>query len=403
MTDTGRRAPVALTVAAPVAAAAVALVSVNLRPGATSVGPVLEEVRAGLGMSAGAAGVLTALPPLCFGLIGALAVVLARRVGTTAGIAWALLAVAVGILLRVHTDSVTVFLLLTVLALGGMGIGNVLAPAWVKTHGGAGEVRLMTVYGTVLVLGGAAGALVTAPLAAGLGGWRPALGLWGWLVVLALPCWVWLAVRERRHPDRAAEPAAPPRGRMLRSPTARAITALFGIQSMHAYVQFGWLPQVYRDAGLSPTYAGALVALIAGTGIVGGLTMPTLAARARSLAPAVLGFGALLAGGYAGLLAAPATLPWLWALMLGIAGFAFPLAIALLTARTRRPDVTAQLSGFVQPVGYLLAALGPFVVGLIHEATGGWTLVLWLLLATAVPFTWAGLGVSRPTYVDDEV
>jgi CP family cyanate transporter-like MFS transporter len=190
---------------------------------------------------------------------------------------------------------------------------------------------------------------------------------------------------------------------MLRSPTARAITALFGIQSMHAYVQFGWLPQVYRDAGLSPTYAGALVALIAGTGIVGGLTMPTLAARARSLAPAALGFGALLAGGYAGLLAAPATLPWLWALMLGIAGFAFPLAIALLTARTRSPDVTAQLSGFVQPVGYLLAALGPFVVGLIHEATGGWTLVLWLLLATAVPFTWAGLGVSRPTYVDDEV
>ena len=37
---------------------------------------------------------------------------------------------------------------------------------------------------------------------------------------------------------------------LLASPTTFALTLMFGIQSMHAYVQFGWLPQIYRDAGL---------------------------------------------------------------------------------------------------------------------------------------------------------
>ena len=106
---------------------------------------------------------------------------------------------------------------------------------------------------------------------------------------------------------------------------------------MHAYIQFGWLPQIYRDAGLSASQAGLLQALVSGIGIVGGLAMPTLIARARSLSPYVVGFGVLLASGYLGLLLRPATLPWLWALMLGVAGFAFPLVIAMLPARTRHP------------------------------------------------------------------
>ena len=106
--------------------AAVALVSVNLRPGASSIGPVLEEVRIGLGMDAGLAGALTGLPGLVFGLAGALAVAFARKVGMTAGIAIGLVAVVAGLLLRVMTGSVPVFLLLTVVALAGI--------AWLASH-----------------------------------------------------------------------------------------------------------------------------------------------------------------------------------------------------------------------------------------------------------------------------
>jgi MFS transporter, CP family, cyanate transporter len=382
--------------------AAVVLVSINLRPGASSPGPVLQEVRDGLGMSAGVAGAMTGLPGLCFGLVGALAVGFARRVGMTAAVAAGLAAAAAGLLLRVTTDSVPLFLLLTVLALAGMAVGNVVVPAWVKAHGHT--VVLMTVYGTGLVVGGTLGSLVTAPVSEASGSWRAGLGMWGLLLLLAVPVWAWLAWREHRSPSEHSVSSGPaPSGRIAHSPTAVALTVLFGVQSMHAYVQFGWLPQIYRDAGISASSAGALQALLSSVGIVGALVMPTVIARSRGLHAWMVTFGVMLALGYTGLLVAPATVPWLWALMLGLSGLAFPTAIALITARTRHPSVTAQLSGFVQPVGYALAAIGPFLVGLLHDATGGWSLVIVLLALTSVPLTLAGLRVASPTYVDDEI
>ncbi|PKH38005.1 MFS transporter, CP family, cyanate transporter [Nocardioides alpinus] len=381
--------------------AAVVLVSINLRPGASSLGPVLEEVREGLGMSAGVAGVMTGLPGLCFGLVGALAVGFARRVGMTAGIAIGLAVGAAGLLLRVTTDSVPTFLVFTVVGLAGMAIGNVLVPAWIKAHGHA--VALMTVYGTGLVVGGTIGSLATAPVTEGTGSWRAGLGMWGVLLLVSVPLWAWLALREHRSPSEHAVSGAAPSGRIVHSPTAIALTVLFGVQSMHAYVQFGWLPQIYRDAGISASSAGALQGLLSSVGIIGALAMPTVIERGRGLRPLMVSFGVMLALGYTGLLVAPATAPWLWALMLGFSGLAFPTAMALITARTRHPSVTAQLSGFVQPVGYALAATGPFVVGLIHEATGSWSLVIVLLALTAVPLTLAGLRVANPTYVDDEI
>ena len=380
---------------------AVVLVSINLRPGASSVGPVLEEVRLGLGMGAGVAGAMTGLPGLVFGLVGLLAVGFARKVGMTAGIAIGLAAAAAGLLLRVTTDSVPLFLLLTMLGLAGMAVGNVLVPAWIKAHGHA--VALMTVYGTGLVVGGTIGPLATAPVTDAAGSWRAGLGVWGLLAVVALPLWGWLSLRERRSPaEHRVSGDAPPSGRVAHSPTALALTVLFGVQSMHAYVQFGWLPQIFRDAGLSASSAGAMQALLSGVGVVGALAMPTVIDRGRGLRPLAVSFGVVLALGYTGLMLAPATVPWLWALLLGYAGLAFPFAIAMITARTRHASVTAQLSGFMQPVGYALAAVGPFLVGLLHDATGGWSLVIVLLMLTSVPLTLAGLRVARPSYVDDE-
>ena len=386
------------------ALAAVVLISVNLRPGASSVGPVLEELRRDLGMTPAAAGLMTALPGLCFGAVGALAVGLARRVGMSVGISLGLLAVVLGLVARVLTDSVPLFLVMTAVALGGMAVGNVLVPAWIKRHAADGGVRLMTFYGAGLTFGGALAAALAAPVSdVPALGWRAGLGVWGVLAVAALVPWVLVARIEHADPaDRRAGTMAGA-GQLRRSPTAMALTLLFGTQSMNAYVQFGWLPQIYRDAGLPATYAGVLISLLTALGIVGGLVMPTVIARSRTLAPWMVAFGVLLVAGYVGLLLAPAQVPWLWATFLGLSGFAFPTAITLITARSRDPRVTARLSGFVQPVGYVLAAVGPFVVGLIHELTQGWTVVLLLLMGSGLVMTLAGLRVSRHVYVDDEL
>ena len=378
----------------------VALISINLRPGATSIGPLLEELSDSLSLTPTLAGLLTALPGFTFALAGALAVGLARRIGLSRGITLGVAALVATLLLRVLTDSGAVFIALTAVGLAGMGLGNVLVPAWIKAHSRDGGVRLMTLYGMGLTVGGALGPLLAAPVArVAPGQWRGALGLWGVVALLALLPWLVISVKDRVH--RRTDSVVG--GRMVHSPTALALTALFAVQSMNAYVQFGWLPQIYRDAGLSATASGALTSIVAGLGIVGGLIMPTVIDRGRHLSVWMIGFGVLASSGYLGLLLAPATLPWLWAVLLGLSGFAFPTAIALITARSRDPRVTAQLSGFVQPVGYLLAGLGPLAVGALRAATGGWTLVLSLLVLSGVGLTVAGVRVARPVFVDDEM
>jgi CP family cyanate transporter-like MFS transporter len=385
-----------------VAVLATALIAINLRPGATSVGPVLEEVTAGLGIGSGTAGVLTGLPGLCFGLVGATAVGISRRIGVTTGIAAGLALAGTCLVLRGLTDVPWLFLVLSALALAGMAVGNVMVPAWMKAHAPSDNVLLPTVYGTTLIVGGTLGSALTAPAAAQVG-WGPALAMWGVLALVSLPLWAWLAVRERSSRPTQAPAPPDPTLRIYRSRTAVALTTLFAVQSMHAYVQFGWLPQIYRDAGLSAGYAGAMLATVTSCGIAGALLMPTVIHRTPSLAPWMLGFAVAMLGGYLGLVTIPATLPWLWALLLGFSGLAFPTILALLTARTQDRRITARLSGFVQPVGYLLAALGPVTVGLLHAATDSWTIPILLLMSTVIPFTWAGLRVSRPVYVDDEL
>ncbi|MBZ4497259.1 MFS transporter [Dermacoccus sp. Tok2021] len=401
---TARHSRLAITGVGVLGTLGVALVSINLRPGAASVGPVLEEVRDDVGLSATVAGLMTALPCLCFGLVGALAVTLAKRIGVTAGVAAGLVAITTGLLLRSLTGNGVGFLLLSTLALAGMALGNILAPAWIKRHSSDGGTRGMTIYSTGLAIGGSLGSLFAAPVAQSApGGWRGSLALWGLVAGIAVIPWLALTGRERRtFAHHTVPPAAPP-VRLRASRTAVLMCVYFGMQSMNAYVQFGWLPQVWRDAGLSNVEAGSWLALIASLGIFGGLIMPSVVNRRGLMTVMVLVLGALLLGGYFGLLLAPASTPWLWALMLGISGWSFPGAIAMITARTRNPRITAQVSGFVQPIGYVIAGVGPVAVGIVHELVGGWTLVLLLLMGTGVIMTAAGLVLARSGYVDDEL
>jgi MFS transporter, CP family, cyanate transporter len=392
------------------AVAAVVLVAVNLRPAATSLGPVLAEVSSSLSLSGSLAGILTALPGLMFGVVGLVAVSMGRRAGLSLTVALSLVVVVIGLLLRPWSGSIWVFVPLTALALAGMAVGNVLVPAWIKRHGGRRTVMLMTLYSMFLTVGGSAGSGLASPMAEAFGnalsepadGWRWSLGFWG--VAAVVPMVLWLVVARRTgHDFPGTPPQDQPDRNLWTSPTAVFLMVLFAVQSMNAYVQFGWLPQMYRDAGLDANLAGTFTAVVAALGVVGGLVMPTVIDRSRTLAPWMIGFGVLTTAGWLGMLLAPAEGALGWAILLGLGGFAFPTAISMIPARSRSPHVTARLSGFVQPYGYILAAAGPFAVGLVYAAAGNWTLVLVLLACSGVVMAIAGLRVSGRVFVDDEI
>ena len=190
---------------------------------------------------------------------------------------------------------------------------------------------------------------------------------------------------------------------MWRSPTALFLLVFFGLQSMNAYVQMGWLPQIYRDNGASAATGTIALALVGGLNVIGGLVMPSLIARARSLTPYVVVFAAATAVGYLGLLLADGYVPLLWSFFLGLGGFCFPTAISLIPARSRSHVVTAKLSGFVQPYGYLVAGAGPVAVGAVYGATGEWRAILIALIASAVVMGAVGIRAAAETTIDDEL
>jgi MFS transporter, CP family, cyanate transporter len=376
------------------------LLSFNLRPAAVSIGPVLEEVRRGLDLNGPEAGLLTSLPVLAFALFGALAPGFARRVGLHRAIAFALVAVIVGLGGRAAVHDSTSFLALSALALAGMATANVLIPSLVKLHFPDRIGWATGIYTTALAVGLTSAFLLTVPIGDALGGWRWGLGGWAVTAAIAVVPWVGLSAHDRHL---ASESRTIAFREVARTRIGWAMVLFFGLQSLQAYAIFGWFAQLWRDNGYDDVDAGLLVGVIAAVSIPLSLWLPAACARRddqRSLIMVVVGsylvgYGMLLRDAHR--FAIPA------AVLIGVGCTVFPIVLTLIGLRAHTPDGTAALSGFTQSVGYLLAAIGPFVVGWVYDATGGWTEPLWLLLVLVLPLMAVGTYVGRPAYLEDQL
>lgn len=376
------------------------VLSLNLRPAAVSVGPVLAEVREAFSMSPATAGLLTSLPVIAFACFGAVAPAAAARFGIHRVTLGALLAATVGLVGRSLTGSEAAFLALSLLALAGMAMANVLLPSLVKLHF-PDRIGLVTaIYTTALSTGLTAALVLTVPVADALGGWRWGLGAWAAVAVVAAVPWLALS-RHDRHLERT--PATVRFRDVARTRLGQAMALFFGLQSLQAYAIFGWFAQLWRDNGYSATSAGVLAGLVAGTSIPLSLWLPNVLARTpdsrRVLFPVIAAYPI----GYVGLMVAPYSLAPLWAVLVGVGTTTFPLILTLVGLRAHTPEGTATLSAFTQSTGYLLAAAGPFAVGVVHGATGGWTLPLVLMLALALPLFPLAAYVARPLAVEDQL
>jgi CP family cyanate transporter-like MFS transporter len=131
--------------------------------------------------------------------------------------------------------------------------------------------------------------------------------------------------------------------------------------------------------------------------------LPALAARMGNQTVLIIALVACYPIGYLGIIFAPVSGAWLWAVAVGTATAVFPVVLVLIGLRARTSEGTAALSGFTQSVGYLFAGVGPFGMGLLFQLTGGWTVPLAALLALTVPQLAAGLMVARPAYIEDKL
>ncbi|MFE1366210.1 CynX/NimT family MFS transporter [Streptomyces anulatus] len=387
------------------------LAALNLRPAITSLGALLEEVREGLHMSGSVAGVLTSVPPLCFAVFGVMAPRLARRFGAGTVVCAGMAAIAAGLVIRPYIGSTAGFLAASALALMGIAVSNILMPVIVKRWFPDRVGTMTGLYSMALALGTALAAAVTVPVTGALGGdWQAGLVVWAAPAALAVLPWIVL-VRDRTPAPGQPAPAPSASGRaapeapalrITRSRTAWGLACFFGLQATAAYITMGWMPQIFRDAGVSAGTAGLLLAVTMAMGVPLAFVIPRVASRLKQQGPIVVVLGLCGLIGYGGLYLAPAAGAWAWALLLGVANCAFPLALTMIGMRARSGAGVVRLSAFAQSAGYLISIPGPLLVGVLYQHSGGWGLPIALMAGLMIPQMVAGILAGRDRTIEDE-
>lgn len=379
--------------------AGIVLVALNLRGVITIVGPLEADIRTDLGLSRSAVGLLTAVPLLAFGLVSPLAPRLAARIGADRALVGAMAVMAAALALR-PLPPFAVLVLGTLVAGCAAAIANVLLPALIKRDFAGRATFVVATYSVILGIGAALAAGLAVPSTEWLGGsWRAALAVWALPALLGALAWL---PQLRAAPRRRRGGTPRVRVRLWRDRVAWQVTGFLAFQALLFYSMAAWLPDIYREQGLSAASAGGIlsVALIAGLPL--GLVVGVAAGRMADQRPIAAVAVALAGAGWLGVLLAPTAAPWLWASLLGCGfGVGFPLVLTLMVLRS--PDVrhAAELSGMAQAAGYTVAALAPVAIGALHDLTGSWTAPLVVLAAAALPALALGLGASRPGFVGD--
>ncbi|KRC58423.1 ABC transporter permease [Agromyces sp. Root81] len=381
----------------------IVLVAFNLRTAVASLSPILGQLEAEVPLAPAIVGFLGMLPPLCYALFGILTPMVAKRFGLEVTLVAALVVLSLGLAGRGLAGSALWLVAASTVTFAAIGVGNVLLPPLVKRYFPDRIGLVTTIYVTAMSISTFTPPLIAVPVA-DAAGWRVSLGEWAFVAAISLVPWIAMLLHPKRAAEALPEEADPGLLRYaMRSPLAWSLTIVFAVSGFNAYAAFAWLPTILHDiAGVSPAQAGALLSLYAAMGLPAGLLVPLLAARYGKVGLLVAVAVATSVAGYLGLLLAPAWATWLWVALAGIGPLLFPLALVLINLRTRTHAGAVALSGFVQSGGYLIVAVGPLLVGLLHEWTGGWTWPLILLLASAVPAAIAGAVVARPRYLEDE-
>jgi CP family cyanate transporter-like MFS transporter len=369
--------------------------TLNLRPALLTPGLVLPAIQHSLALSPFGAGALTALPIFALGLASASAVPVGRWLGWSGGLVFALALVGAGTFLRSAGNDVALYAGALVLGIG-IGLGNVYVPTLVKARLSAHIGIAMGVYTMMLAIGALIGVALTPALFAHFGDWRPTLAVW------ALPAFAAALIALPPLADNVRPQEHIPGMGFWRNGLAWSVSAYMGLQSATFYAVSLWMGTLIIARGQSLPAVATDLTVFFFTQFLSALVMPVLLTRS--------GRQSLLAGAAAvwnGVMIVcilygppPAILTFCGLLGLGM-GAMFGIALTFQVIRARTTDNAARLSSMAQCVGYLIASVGPLVLGLVnHAANARLASTIWLLVLAAITMM-AGLLAGRPLFVDE--
>lgn len=377
----------------------IVLIAANLRAPVTSVGPVLPDMQAALGLNGLEAGALNALPLLIFATLSLVAPRIGSRYGLERTLIFAVAAILVGTLVRSQGLPAMVWIGTAVLS-GGIAFANVLLPALLKRSHGENAGSIIAVYAAAMAAAAGIAAGLAVPIMQFPGSdWRWSLGIWALLAVAAVI--VWIPVVRKVSEVSKSQVVQPP---AFRSPWTHAIgwqvSLFFAMHSLVFYSVVGWFASYAQAQGITPQIAGFYLLLYQIVSIATNLACAPLIRRSKDQAALGFGCGVVLVIGTVGMLLAPSTnLAWIIFLGLG-AGVAMTTSLSLFALRTRDHHQAASLSGMGQFIGYVGAASGPLLFGVLHDLSGNWDAPLVLLIiASLIVLVFATLA-GRALHID---
>jgi CP family cyanate transporter-like MFS transporter len=398
----------------------IVVVALSMRSAVGVLGPVYPIIADDLGLDILVLSVLGALPPLGFAAAGLIVPAVVRRIGLEGSLIASMTFIAGGQIARSFGSEPVLLTVSTSVIMVGIGAANVLLPPIVRRYV-PGRIGLITaIYLVLMSLSASIPAFVGVQLAEATS-WQFALGLWAVLPVLAIAPWITALAGRRRSAAAAliapevdeivptttgatASVGSAKRRSLATSPTAWAITATLALTSVSVYAAIAFLPaMLVTTAGVTAAVGGAALGVALALGIPEALAVPWLAVRRGTTVPMIVVAALCALGGWTGMLLAPGAAPFLWAALIGLVPIVFPLALLLVNSRTRDPAVTVSVSAFVQGLGYVTAGVFSLLLGLVHDATGSWTLPFLILAGTALFAVPAILVLRRERFVDDEI
>jgi len=381
---------------------AMVLLATNMRAPIVALGAIAPVVQEALDISEFQIGWLGAVPMLSFAVGALISPAIAKRFGLENTLIAMIGLLTTGMMIRTVIPTWTGFLVGTLLLTLAIGFANTLAAPVIKQRTPKHIPLITGLFSLTMTVTAGIVSGVVLPLSERVG-WQWALGGWTILGVFALLIWLFLRVRlgsSNHQPIVSTDPDASDIS-MWRTAFAWQIAVFMGLQSLLFYTVASFLPSIWVSKGLSAVSAGQMGSVFQFMAPISILSLTWLINRGRPIQALAVFAAVLNVIGVLGVSYLSTELAWLWSALMGIGCSAiFTLSMMLFSLRTYTTNQSSELSGMAQAVGYLIAFFGPLGTGWLHEATGSWSVPLFIMLIlmiTNVVIAWL---VSRPVMVD---
>lgn len=377
---------------------AVLMYALVLRPPLAAVGPLLPLIDEDLGLTLAQQGFLTAIPVFSFGVGAFAGPALAKRLGLERSLFWLLALLCIAIGLRGWFGFTSLVIGTTVAGLA-IAVSNVLLPSVIRGRFSKHVPQVTALFTTVLAISASAAAASAVPIESSLGSWNFTLMVWIapaslalvlWKLALKVPAQIEISPVAAESVD--GRRAASDFGLVLRSRVTWAIFGFFGIQSAGFYVLLSWLPTILIERGYTAEAAGSLLGLATIVGVPTGLLLASSFAKIKRLDWLAFVVSLVTASGF---LALELEQSLLACILIGLGQAAtFPLSLTMISTKAAK-SITPTLSATTQGMGYVFAGIVAFSMAGIRDATGSWSLGIWIIFGLTMVQSYCGFVADR--------